>query len=113
MANVEAISLGKYLISNNDATMSEYIINDKIGLFYNNWRRKKLNIQNVIKFNSYRYNYALNGYRIFQKNRIRIIKFVQKEKYKDYNLNYYLILLFIFKLYSLKRKLFMFINKSI
>ena len=49
----------------------------------------------------------------FRKNRIKIIKFVQKEKYKDYNLNYYLILLFIFKLYSLKRKLFMFINKFI
>ena len=42
MANVEAISLGKYLISNNDATMSEYIINDKIGIFYNNWKRKNL-----------------------------------------------------------------------
>ena len=102
MANVEAISLGKYLISNNDATMSEYIINDKIGIFYNNWKRKKLNIQNVIKFNSYRYSYALKGYKTFQKNRIKIINFVQREKYKDYNLNYYFFLLFIFRLYSLK-----------
>ena len=113
MANVEAISLGKYLISNNDATMSEYIINDKIGIFYNNWKRKKLNIQNVIKFNSYRYSYALKGYKTFQKNRIKIINFVQREKYKDYNLNYYFFLLFIFRLYSLKRKLFIILNKFI
>ena len=79
----------------------EYIINDKIGLFYNNWRRKKLNIQNVIKFNSYRYNYALNGYRTFQKNRIRIIKFVQKEKYKDYNFELLIFILFLYLSYTL------------
>ena len=43
---------------------------------------KNLIFKNVIKFNSYRYNYALNGYRTFQKNRIRIIKFVQKKNIK-------------------------------
>ena len=79
MANVEAIALGKYLISNNDATMSEYIINDKIGIFFNN-SKKKFNIDNVLRFSGYRQNYALKGYLEFKNKINSILKLTQKKK---------------------------------
>ena len=33
MAQVEAISMGKYLIGTKDSTMEDYIVNKKIGQF--------------------------------------------------------------------------------
>ena len=44
MAQLEALSMGKYLIGNNDFTMKDYIIDPKIGmLFDNNLNKKKVN----------------------------------------------------------------------
>lgn len=111
MANVEALALGKYIISNNDATMSEYIINEKIGIFYNYWQTKKLSIEFVRKFDSYRYNYALKGYKNFKNKKSKILKLINKKVSKNYNDNYHFLLIFLFKLNALKRKLLMIFQK--
>jgi hypothetical protein len=110
MANVESIALGKYLIANDEVTMSEYIINKKIGIFYNYSNTKKLDIKNVKNFKNYRYNYALNGFKTFEKNKKTIIKLFKELKKNHHVYSAYYLLLFSVKMYTLKRKFLMFLR---
>ena len=110
MANIEALALGKYLIANDDATMSEYIINDKIGIFYNYSQKKKLNISKVYNYNLERYNYCLKGFNLFKKKIDKIIDLSKKKIIKNFNPLTFLILYFKIKLYTFKRKLILFWN---
>ena len=112
MANVEALAYGKYLVSNYDSTMSEYIINNKVGIFFNKRNEKKINIESVSKFNLYRYKYVLKGYKEFQKNKNKIVKLFEKKQQTNNNSKFYFYLLLLFKFYTLKRKLFVFSKKS-
>lgn len=108
MANVEALSFGKYLISNNDATMSEYIKNNKIGIFFNKPINNKLIPNKVIKYQNYRFNEAVKGFLKFKSNEESIIKLLQSKNKNKNSIFPYFILLFIFKTYALKRKILMF-----
>ena len=102
MAQVEALSKGKYLIGYNDATMSEYICNSYIGTLINNKVNKTLKLNNVSKYLKYRLNYNSKGYKEFQKNKNKIISFLKIKKNIKRNLfkkffimsRYYIILIY-------------------
>ena len=112
MAQVEALSMGKYLIANDDSTMNDYITNKKIGIFYNYSKSSKLNINNVLNYKKYRLNYAKNGFKKFEKNKKKIINLFKKKYQNKKNILTDLLLLILVKFYTLKRKLIMLPNTT-
>ena len=70
---VEAISKGLYIIGYNDATMNEYIKNDKIGYLFNKQNRKKINTQKILNNFSYRKKHSLKMYNIWQIQQKKIL----------------------------------------
>ncbi len=106
MAQVEAISQGKYLLGYNDSTMKEYIHNEKIGLKFPS--NKKVKISFVKKFFKYRLKNNEENFKKWQKDKKKILSFFDKKINKKMStkigfiniyLNYY------FKLIS--RKIFL------
>ncbi len=75
MSFLEAMSMGKYLISYNDASMSDYITNNKIGFLLDKNNSKKVNVNDVIKYKTYRNKIAKNMYINWTKSKSKIIKF--------------------------------------
>ena len=69
---LEAISLGKYIICKNEETMNEYITSKKIGIFFN----QKLNIKDLINFSKVRENYMKKLSEDWNKNKIKLIKYI-------------------------------------
>ena len=107
MAQIEALSMGKYLIGNNDFTMKDYIINPKIGMLFGNNLNKKIDIDNVINYRDYRLNHAKKGYIKFEKDKKKILKLFKKKIYfKNQPPRFFYFKLIIIFL-TIKRKLFM------
>ena len=78
MSFLEALSMGKYIVANNDSTMNEYIKNRKIGFLINKNTKTKINISNIINAKAYR---KINSKKMFQKwirDKNKIIKFSEK-----------------------------------
>ena len=75
MSFLEAMSMGKYLISYKDSTMSDYIKNKKIGLLFNENDLKKVDINDVVKHKAYRNKIAKSMYLTWTKSKSNIIKF--------------------------------------
>jgi glycosyltransferase involved in cell wall biosynthesis len=78
MSFLEALSMGKYIIANNDSTMNEYIKNNKIGFLVDQNTKKKINISEIIKSKTYR---KINARKIFikwNKDKKKILKFSNK-----------------------------------
>ena len=107
MAQVEAISQGKYIIGYNDSTMKEYIKNEKIGFIFPS--NKKIKISLINKFFNYRLNDNKESYNKWEKDKKKILIFFNKKikktlknkiNYIDIFLSYYLKLIF--------RKIFLF-----
>ena len=69
MSFLEALSMGKYIVANNDSTMNEYVTNNKIGFLINENIKNKIDIEKIWKFKSYR---IKNSKLLFKKNGIRI-----------------------------------------
>lgn len=78
MSLVEAIAYGKYTVSYNDATMNEYVHNDKLGLILKH-DKQKIKISNIFKFQAYRNSYAISGYNNWLKQKKSILFFFNKE----------------------------------
>ena len=75
MSFLEALSMGKYIVANNDSTMNEYIKNNKIGFLIDQNTKKKVNTSDIIKFQTYR---KINSRKMFEKWNIdkdKILKF--------------------------------------
>ena len=110
MAQVEALSMGKYLIGYDEATMNDYIKNSKIGFLFNKNTKKKVIFKNIFKYKNYRLNYAKRGYQKFDDDKKKIIKLFKKNiKKKEHPLKF-IYVLFLLKIYTVKRKIFMLLN---
>ena len=105
MAQVEALSQGKYLLGFNDSTMNEYIKNDKIGFLFPT--NKKINISFVKKFFNYRISNNNLNYNKWQKDKLKILNFFNKKNNKTKNINFISIYL-EYNLKLLIRKIFNF-----
>jgi len=80
MSFLEAMSMGKYIVSNNDATMSDYITNQKIGHLLITNKKEKINVKNIIKYKNYRNKFAKKMYDNWFLTRYKIIQFFLKKK---------------------------------
>lgn len=104
MGFLEAISMGKYIISNDDSTMNEYILDEKIGFLINN--NKLINYNNIINHNNYRMLFAKDGYLKWKNKRNEILTIFEK-KLVSVKKNLFIELLFLLDLvrYYLKKYL--------
>lgn len=75
MSFLEAISMGKYIVSNDDSTMNEYITNQKIGYLINKKNKEKINYDEIMNEGVYRKSIAKNGYINWLKEKDSIINF--------------------------------------
>jgi glycosyltransferase involved in cell wall biosynthesis len=82
MSFLEAMSMGKYIVSNNDATMSDYITNNKIGHLFSKDNKKEINIKNILKYNKYRNKIAIKMYENWLLNKKKIIKLFLKKRHE-------------------------------
>ena len=105
MAQVEALSQGKYLLGFNDSTMNEYIKNKKIGFLFPT--NKKVNTKFIKKFFNYRVINNNSNYNKWQKDRLKILKFFNKKNNRTKNINFFSIYL-EYNLKLLIRKIFNF-----
>ena len=86
MAQVEAISMGKYLIGTKDSTMEDYIANQKIGQFISKRPKFQIDGNYLQKTKKFRQKYAENGYKKFEKNKFKIIRFFSYKNYLNYSI---------------------------
>lgn len=110
MAQVEALSMGKYIIGYDEATMSDYIKNFKIGFLFNQKTKNSFILKNVHKYKNYRLKYADKGYQKFEKDKKKIIQLFKKNINKEVKFIKFLSVLLLVKIYTLKRKIFMLSN---
>ena len=75
MGFLEAISLGKYIVSNDDSTMNEYITDRKIGFLINKKKENSIDYNDIINSVNYRTQFAKNGYLQWLKQKNEIINF--------------------------------------
>ena len=78
MSLVEAMSMGKYVIGFNDATMNEYIINNKIGLLINS-KKKSFKRKLINKNHNYRKKHMNSLYKKWEIDKLKILSFFQKK----------------------------------
>ncbi len=71
---LEAMSMGKYILSKNEETMNEYIISSKIGNFFGN----KIRLENVQNYKKQRENYAYKLSKDWTRNKIKIVNYIKK-----------------------------------
>ena len=75
MGFLEAISMGKYIVSNNDSTMNEYITDKNIGFLINKEKEKSIDYNDIINSVNYRIQFSKNGYLQWLKQKNEIINF--------------------------------------
>ena len=73
------MSLGKYVVGFNDATMNEYIINNKIGLLINS-KRKSFKRELINKNFDYRKKHMNSIYKKWEADKIKILNFFFNKK---------------------------------
>ena len=74
MGFLEAISMGKYIVSSDDSTMNEYITDKKIGFLINK-NEKLIDNNDVVNNVNYRIQFAHNGYLQWCKQKNEIMDF--------------------------------------
>jgi len=89
---IEAISYGKYVIGFDDATMNEYITNKKIGALFKN-DIIELSKNDIIDNTQFRYDYAVQKYELWLKDKNKINNFILKEQKKN-NTNFFVKIIF-------------------
>ena len=83
---LEAISMGKYIVANNDSTMNEYITDKKIGFLIKE-NEELIDHDDIINNLNYRIQFSKNGYLQWIKQKNEIINFFLKNlKKKKRNL---------------------------
>ena len=75
MGFLEAISMGKYIVSNDDSTMNEYITDNKIGFLISKKNEKIIDYNNIVNNVNYRIQFAKNGYLQWLEQKNEIISF--------------------------------------
>ena len=94
MGFLEAISMGKYIVANNDSTMNEYITDKKIGFFIDKKNEKKIDYNDIINNVNHRIQFAKNGYLQWFKQKNEIINFFSS-KFKKEKKNLFIEILFL------------------
>ena len=93
MSFLEAISMGKYIVSNNDSTMNEYITNQKIGYLIDKKNIEKISYDEIMNEAQYRKSTAKNGYLNWSKEKDSIISFFLDQSDKQ-NKSFFIRILF-------------------
>ena len=91
MSFLEALSMGKYLISNKETTMNEYINNQNIGVFFDKFKDQKLSVKKIKRGQIFRNKYAKKIYYKWEKDKKMIINFfiISNKKSKGNSLYYF------------------------
>ena len=76
---VEAISKGMFIVGYDDATMNEYISDERVGFIYNEKTLKKVNSNNVVQNYEYRKKNAELNYNKWAEGKKKIIPLLKKE----------------------------------
>jgi hypothetical protein len=76
---VEAISKGMFIVGYDDATMNEYISDERVGFIYNEKTLKKVNSNNVVQNYEYRKKNAELNYNKWAEDKKKIIPLLKKE----------------------------------
>ena len=79
MSFLEAMARGKAVIAVNNPTMNEYIVDGKNGYLYNLDNPKEIDLTNLEEIQKNTYKYICDGYQQWQKNKKKIIDFIEKE----------------------------------
>ena len=94
MPTIEAISYGKYILGFNDATMNEYIKDERVGKLYSD-TATKIDVSYITKNSNFRNEYANKKYNSWLKDKDEINRFFLKEYIKKRNINLFLKIIFI------------------
>jgi glycosyltransferase involved in cell wall biosynthesis len=76
---LEAMAMGKAVVAANNPTMNEYIENNKTGYLFDLSNPKEINLSNVEKVQKNTYNFMCDGYKMWEKDKHRIIEFIESE----------------------------------
>lgn len=79
MSFLEAMAMGKVVISINNPTMNEYIKDGENGYLFDLKHPKEIDLSNIEQIQRNTYEFMQNGYREWEKNKNRIIDFIKKE----------------------------------
>jgi len=82
MSFLEAISMGKYIVSNDDSTMNEYVTDKNIGFLINKKKKKSIDYNDIINGVNYRTQFAKNGYLQWLKQKNEVINFFLNNLHK-------------------------------
>jgi len=105
MAQVEALSMGQYLLAFNDSTMNDYILNKKIGFFFSKNKNDIINIKNIINFKKYRLDFNRKNYLKYETRKKLILKLYAKKTKFKFNFFFELLVL-IFYIYKILKRSF-------
>ena len=75
MGFLEAISMGKYIVSNDDATMNEYINDKRVGFLISKENQGKIDYGDIINNTNHRIQFAKKGYLQWLEQKNEIINF--------------------------------------
>ena len=78
MSFLEAMARGKGVIAVNNPTMNEYIVDGVNGYLYNLDNPKEINLTNLNEIQKNTYNYMCEGYEKWEKDKKKIIDFIEK-----------------------------------
>ena len=93
MGFLEAISMGKYIVSYDDSTMNEYITDKKIGFLINKKSEKLIDYNDIFDNVNYRIQFAKNGYSQWLTQKNEIINFFSNNLNKEKK-NWFMEILF-------------------
>ena len=105
MAQIEALSVGNYLVGVNDSTMNEYILSNKIGFVIDQSKKKKISLKFVKKYFELRKKINNKNYLKYQNDLKYIPNFIKsknKKFKKNLLLEFKLNLFFLIKLLTRK-----------
>ena len=108
MSIIEAMRYCKFIIGYDENTLNQYIINNKLGIFYNKLNKKIQSKNQIIKNKMYRFKYYNKIYLEWKKQELQIIKFLKFTESSNFkkSLNFYIFyvlnVLFNIKIYLTK-----------
>jgi glycosyltransferase involved in cell wall biosynthesis len=78
MSFLEAMAMGKAVIAVDNPTMNEYIEHNKTGYLFNLKKPVKIDLSNIEEVQKNTYKYMQEGYEKWEKDKIKIIKFIKQ-----------------------------------
>ena len=79
MSFLEAMAYGRCVISPDNPTMNEYIVNGENGYLYNLKEPEKIQMDNVRQIQENAYNFIKEGYKKWEEDKIRILDWIETD----------------------------------